>query len=59
MGRIFRFIISIICAALAFFIGLSIVAALGLATVLAFIIPIVLALAAFSLAQLVLGIFRI
>lgn len=59
MGKILRFIISFICAAIAFLIGTAIVGALSLATLTAFIIPVVLAVIVFSIVQLFLGIFKI
>lgn len=59
MGKIIRFIVSFALAAIAFLIGTGIAAAFAATTLVAFIIPVVLALIVFSVSQFFLGIFKI
>ena len=59
VGKFIRFIISLVVAGIAFLIGTAVVATFSLTAVLALVLPVILAIAAFSIMQLILGIFKI
>ena len=59
VGKFIRFIMSLVVAGIAFLIGTAVVATFSLTAVLALVLPVILAIAAFSIMQLILGIFKI